>query len=95
VVDADDPAPVLGRVRMDDRHVDHRDPMVLVVIGEEGEHRVLIAHLGVEHRLIPLDHLLEAAGAVNHMDEPGGAYARHDGLPSRWLHGGVEPGFPG
>ena len=51
------------------------DPVMLVVIGEKGEHRGLVAHLGIEHRLVPLYHLFEAAGAVDHMDEAGGAYA--------------------
>jgi hypothetical protein len=88
VIDADDPAPIdLRPIRLDRRHVGQRDPMVFVVIGEKGQHRILVSHLGVEHRLVPLDHLLEAPGAVNHMNKPSGADTRHDGLTPQRRHG--------
>ena len=70
MVDADQAAPVaLARRRPDRGHVDQRHPVMLVVIGQEGEHRVLVLDLAVEHGLVPGDHLVEAARAIDHMDE--------------------------
>ena len=67
----------LPEFRLHGGQVDQGDPVVFVVVGEEREHRILILHLAVEHGLIPGDHLVELARAVDHMDEAGGANARH------------------
>jgi hypothetical protein len=78
VIDADDAAPfVFARVRLHDGQVDQDDPVVFVVVGEQREHRLLVLHPAVEHGLISGDQLVELARSVDHMDEAGGANARH------------------
>jgi len=75
---SDDAAPVVGRTaRHEDVEVGEREAVVLVVVSQEREGRVLVLHLGVEHRLVPAHHLLEAARAVDDVDELGGADAGH------------------
>ena len=84
VIDADYAAPfVFARIRLHGSQVDDGDPMMFVVVGEECEHRILVLHLAVEHGLIPGDHPVELARAVDHVDEAGGANTRHGrNLPS-------------
>jgi hypothetical protein len=55
--------------RIDQIHVHEGEPMVLVVIREERDCRVLVLDLGPEHRLVPGEHLLEATSAVDDMHE--------------------------
>jgi hypothetical protein len=63
--------------RSDHVEVDEREPVVLVVVGQERERRVLVLDLGVEDRLVPAHHGLEAARAVDDMNELGGTNAGH------------------
>ncbi len=45
------------------------NPVMLVVIGEEGEHPVRVRNLGAEHGFVPFDHFVEARRAPNDMRE--------------------------
>lgn len=45
--------------------VGQRKAMVLIVIGEESQSGVLVLNSRVENELVPLEHLVEAAGSVN------------------------------
>ena len=45
-----------------------REPMMLVVVGDETDHRVFIDHVCVEHRAIPVPHRIAAIG---HEDDVG------------------------
>ena len=65
----------LSTSRLQDVQVGKCKPMVFVVIGQEGQRRVLMLDLGVEHCLVPAQHLLEAAGAVDDVHELDGADA--------------------
>jgi hypothetical protein len=73
--------------------------VVFVVVGEEREHRILVLHLAVDHGLIPGDHLGELARSVDHMDEAGGANARHRrmfpsfGVPISAFFAAIATGF--
>ena len=47
--------------------------MVFVVVGDKGNHRALVLHLAAEHLHVPVQHLLEAVGAIDDMGECLGA----------------------
>jgi hypothetical protein len=70
----------LHRVGPDGVEVDQREPMVLVIEGEEGPHRVFGEDLRPEHRLVPVRHLLETAGAVDDVGDLQRAGEGHGGL---------------
>src|SRR5579875_220074 len=83
VIYTDGAAPIaLVPVRLDHSQVDQCDPMVLVIISQKRQRGVLELYFCVEHRPIPLDHLLEAPGTVDHMHKPCGPYTRHGGFHS-------------
>src|SRR5207342_1907550 len=52
-----------------DVEVGESEPMVLVVIGEEGESRIFVDHLRFEDVAIPRKHLIEAPGHVDDVSE--------------------------
>jgi hypothetical protein len=58
-----------GPIGVDDRQVDECETMMLVVEGQKGHCRVLMLHPGVEYAAIPLQHVGEATGAVDHVGE--------------------------
>ena len=81
MVDADRAAlAVMAGIRRHRVEVDQRDAVMLVVVGQEGQHRRLVLHPAVEHRLVPVDHPVELAGAIDHVDEAGRTDAGHGGL---------------
>ena len=43
--------------------VEHRQPMVLVVVGQKGEERAFVPRFSAEHRRPPLHYLLKASRA--------------------------------
>ena len=59
--------------------IDSLTAVMLVVVGQEGQDGVLVLHLAVEHRLVPGDHLVELARAIDDMHEAGRTDAGHDG----------------
>jgi len=78
VVDADRaPRTVMAGVRRHYSQVDQRHAVMLVVVGEKRQYRILVLDLAVEHRLIPSDHLVELTGAIDDMDETGRTDAGH------------------
>src|SRR5215469_5119346 len=48
------------------------EPMMLVIVSHEREHLVLEHDFGLQHSLVPIDHLFELVGAQNRMREFGG-----------------------
>ena len=83
MIDADLPALVdLGVVRFDDIEIRERKAMVFIIVGQEGESRILHLDMGIENELVPLQHLLEPVCPVDDMGEylPGVSYVmRQDG----------------
>jgi hypothetical protein len=78
VIDADhSPAIRLCASGLQDVQVGEREPMVLVIVSQESERGVLVLHFGVEDQPVPAEHLLEAPGAVDDVDEPCGTNALH------------------
>src|ERR1035441_5051755 len=55
--------------RIDQLHVGERETVMFVVVCEKRQGRVLVLHLGSEHGLVPVDHLVEAARAVHDVHE--------------------------
>ena len=47
--------------------IDEGDPMMLVVVADKGDMRVLVEQLGPEDRAVPLDHLRTAIGLQHEM----------------------------
>src|SRR5262245_11902515 len=70
MLDADQTTAIsLSSLRLQDIQIQESEAMVLPVVGQEGERRILILNLGVKHYLVPAYHLLEATGAVNDVNE--------------------------
>jgi hypothetical protein len=63
---------------LEERHIGEREAVMFVVVGQESQPGVLVLDSGSEHGFIPLQHLLEAAGAVNNVSELGRSNVRHD-----------------
>jgi len=58
----------LGRRLVGERaRVDEGDPVMLVVIADEGDMRVLLKQLGSENGAVPIDHLRAAIGLQHEM----------------------------
>ena len=68
VVDADFGSRVdLGPIGIEHRHVCERKAMVLVIVSEKGERRVLILHLRLKDGLVPRQHFCIASGHINNV----------------------------
>jgi hypothetical protein len=59
-------------VRLQHRQVGEREPVVFVIIGQKSQCRILMLDPGIEYHPIPLEHLLEAAGPIDNMNELSG-----------------------
>src|SRR5262249_3770754 len=64
-----------GGLLVEPRDADDGQTMVLVVVGEKGEHAVRMDDLGAEHRAVPAHQLLEAGRAAHDVGELARRYA--------------------
>jgi len=51
------------------------ESMMLIVICQKCQHRVLVLNLGIKYRLVPLNHPLKATSPIDNMSEFPGANA--------------------
>jgi len=70
VIDPDEAVPFVVRaVRVQRVQVGQGESMMFVVVAQEGERRVLVVDPGIEHLLIPRQHLVETTGPVDDVRE--------------------------
>ena len=62
---------LLDTVRIKDIHVAEREPMMLVIVGQKSEGRVLILQSCLEDLLVPVDHFVTSSRHVNHVGQLG------------------------
>jgi hypothetical protein len=67
---------------LSDGQVDERQPVMLVVIGEERHRRVLMLYARMKHVLVPGEHLFESASPIDDVRKTRGSMLRH-GNPSK------------
>jgi hypothetical protein len=68
-----------GATRLEDIEIGEREPMVLIIVGEKGEGRVFVHHLGLKDVAVPGNHLIKAPRLIDDVRKLHGLY--HCRLP--------------
>jgi hypothetical protein len=71
----------LSAVGLNHIKVDQREPVVLIVVGQESQYGVLVLDLGVKYELIPRHHLIKAVSPVYDVNKFLRADTCHDCSP--------------